>query len=105
ASRRRQTRFSRDWSSDVCSSDLDQWVDGRSGSILVRIANRIASNGSFMCFTTFATVIAILDIFFGVIPCATAGRHGNGDKQTGRSEERRVGTERRARALANEYNG
>src|SRR5690606_39546567 len=24
-SRRRHTRFSRDWSSDVCSSDLDNW--------------------------------------------------------------------------------
>src|SRR5690606_39344179 len=22
------TRFSRDWSSDVCSSDLDEWVEG-----------------------------------------------------------------------------
>src|SRR5436309_14597339 len=25
SSRRRHTRFSRDWSSDVCSSDLDRW--------------------------------------------------------------------------------
>src|SRR5690606_40007287 len=25
SSRRRHTRFSRDWSSDVCSSDLDDW--------------------------------------------------------------------------------
>src|SRR5207302_3835819 len=24
---RRHTRFSRDWSSDVCSSDLQQWLD------------------------------------------------------------------------------
>src|SRR6266511_5799622 len=29
ASRRRHTRFSRDWSSDVCSSDLDITVTGR----------------------------------------------------------------------------
>src|SRR5215475_15641733 len=27
SSRRRHTRFSRDWSSDVCSSDLGQWKD------------------------------------------------------------------------------
>src|SRR5690606_40198583 len=26
SSRRRHTRFSRDWSSDVCSSDLEAWV-------------------------------------------------------------------------------
>src|SRR5690606_39586971 len=25
SSRRRHTRFSRDWSSDVCSSDLEEW--------------------------------------------------------------------------------
>src|SRR6266511_5073701 len=28
SSRRRHTRFSRDWSSDVCSSDLDDHGDG-----------------------------------------------------------------------------
>src|SRR5690606_39660102 len=28
SSRRRHTRFSRDWSSDVCSSDLEQSTDG-----------------------------------------------------------------------------
>src|SRR5690606_40036894 len=31
SSRRRHTRFSRDWSSDVCSSDLRDPVDGRDG--------------------------------------------------------------------------
>src|SRR5690606_40790610 len=29
SSRRRHTRFSRDWSSDVCSSDLPGWGDRR----------------------------------------------------------------------------
>src|SRR5690606_39987788 len=29
SSRRRHTRFSRDWSSDVCSSDLDRGLGGR----------------------------------------------------------------------------
>src|SRR5690606_39793342 len=29
SSRRRHTRFSRDWSSDVCSSDLPEWLDQR----------------------------------------------------------------------------
>src|SRR5690606_40369115 len=31
SSRRRHTRFSRDWSSDVCSSDLDAGVAGAGG--------------------------------------------------------------------------
>src|SRR5690606_40125375 len=30
SSRRRHTRFSRDWSSDVCSSDLEAWDWARS---------------------------------------------------------------------------
>ena len=29
SSRRRHTRFSRDWSSDVCSSDLGVWIEMR----------------------------------------------------------------------------
>src|SRR6266508_4347885 len=29
SSRRRHTRWPRDWSSDVCSSDLETWFDGR----------------------------------------------------------------------------
>src|SRR5690606_39939936 len=31
SSRRRHTRFSRDWSSDVCSSDLVKWFDAERG--------------------------------------------------------------------------
>src|SRR5690606_40476366 len=52
SSRRRHTRFSRDWSSDVCSSDLDSGlnevvaanldkVDARDGAILLRILDHI----------------------------------------------------------------
>src|SRR5690606_4087130 len=36
SSRRRHTRFSRDWSSDVCSSDLDQWGNIVTGSEMIR---------------------------------------------------------------------
>src|SRR5690606_39745258 len=32
SSRRRHTRFSRDWSSDVCSSDLESLLSGKLGS-------------------------------------------------------------------------
>src|SRR5690606_41034828 len=37
SSRRRQTRFSRDWSSDVCSSDLIAGTDGVTVNEEVRI--------------------------------------------------------------------
>src|SRR5690606_40100951 len=33
SSRRRHTRFSRDWSSDVCSSDLD-WISDKWGAVM-----------------------------------------------------------------------
>src|SRR5690606_40137106 len=80
SSRRRHTRFSRDWSSDVCSSDL-------------------VEQGPFAAVQTFATDRAhtlLLDLFQHVVhqrldltAGATAGDH--------RSEERRVGQECRCR--------
>src|SRR5690606_40080117 len=36
SSRRRHTRFSRDWSSDVCSSDLSPHPEPRPGTMLVQ---------------------------------------------------------------------
>src|SRR5690606_39788870 len=39
SSRRRHTRFSRDWSSDVCSSDLDRYGDIWGGFILKHLAD------------------------------------------------------------------
>src|SRR5690606_40144891 len=38
-SRRRHTRFSRDWSSDVCSSDLSMSAAVRSGSLVLAISS------------------------------------------------------------------
>src|SRR5690606_40055121 len=69
SSRRRHTRFSRDWSSDVCSSDL--------ATLLVAIA------GYFITRTFFDPAV-------GAIEAVDAAR-------TGRSEERRVGKECRSR--------
>src|SRR5690606_40951078 len=37
SSRRRHTRFSRDWSSDVCSSDLELPVHGHHHTITLRV--------------------------------------------------------------------
>src|SRR5690606_41100456 len=39
SSRRRHTRFSRDWSSDVCSSDLA--LLGKSGQAVLRVASAL----------------------------------------------------------------
>src|SRR5690606_40925958 len=64
SSRRRHTRFSRDWSSDVCSSDLShsKWLAGYYGNSYALIADAIESSADVV-----------------------------------RSEERRVGKERRYR--------
>src|SRR5690606_40879911 len=45
SSRRRHTRFSRDWSSDVCSSDLGYTkVDVTLGSQIIKLLKNPASN-------------------------------------------------------------
>src|SRR5690606_39572295 len=89
SSRRRHTRFSRDWSSDVCSSDLTierAARDLRAGNIYV---NR-----------------PITGAVVGRQPFGGIGLSGVGSKAGGpdyllqfvdRSEERRVGKECRAR--------
>src|SRR5690606_40595789 len=88
SSRRRHTRFSRDWSSDVCSSDLsrlskDRVVRG------TRAARRVRSPPSI-----------------SALPLAPQGEGVEGDgveagglqlAQVARSEERRVGKECRSR--------
>src|SRR5207302_4736645 len=80
SSRRRHTRFSRDWSSDVCSSDLP-WFDTTTASAPVFSASR-ASSGSRMPFSTSlpGQIERIHAISFQL-----------------RSEERRVGKECRSR--------
>src|SRR5207302_6730784 len=93
-SRRRHTRFSRDWSSDVCSSDLP-----RAGALLpiLREGAGVAGRWIFL--------VEVLDdrARLGEPEVAVAqGRHPPGDRPVavlvgvvlaGRSEERRVGKE------------
>src|SRR5215475_14836331 len=67
SSRRRHTRFSRDWSSDVCSSDLEG----------------LPAGGTVIRWT-----------FSGGIPCVQRSRMSG---SSCRSEERRVGKECRSR--------
>src|SRR5207302_6448080 len=51
SSRRRHTRFSRDWSSDVCSSDLyesrDQGISIDAGFIIVMVPRTPAARNDF----------------------------------------------------------
>src|SRR5690606_40577021 len=42
SSRRRHTRFSRDWSSDVCSSDLAETLRDDLGGIMVSVSGKVA---------------------------------------------------------------
>src|SRR5690606_40636769 len=89
SSRRRHTRFSRDWSSDVCSSDLlrdySAEIPGCCGNILLMnsVNAPTAPRGA-------------IDRFFKISQRgSTVGREIRGGLV--RSEERRVGKERRVR--------
>src|SRR5690606_40976740 len=85
SSRRRHTRFSRDWSSDVCSSDL-LFVTGFCSA-------RVAGSGPS---SLMAYVRAVAHGNNG--PSVIAMPHAA--NAAGRSEERRVGKECRARWAA-----
>src|SRR5690606_40092233 len=73
SSRRRHTRFSRDWSSDVCSSDLSHELRGRA----LHGALRAKREGP------------------GVARRRQPREHDRDPRGARRSEERRVGKERR----------
>src|SRR5699024_12067744 len=93
SSRRRHTRSKRDWSSDVCSSDL--WVtgtvDGVTGPAAAAAPGSDAAPG--------LAGLALVGIA-AAVATATSGRIGRwialvalAAVGLGRSEERRVGTE------------
>src|SRR5206468_4360934 len=94
SSRRRHTRSDRDWSSDVCSSDLLDLKHPRGRDILVRLvetADVLTENfrrGTLEKFGLGYDVLSAKNP--GLIYCAVSG-YGRS-----RSEERRVGKERRA---------
>src|SRR5687768_18353364 len=83
SSRRRHTRCSRDWSSDVCSSDL--------GSLKLRGTARIEDNAKIK-----KTQIIIDEIPFQVNKAKLVERIAELVRDK-RSEERRVGKECRSR--------
>src|SRR5687768_18378636 len=92
SSRRRHTRCSRDWSSDVCSSDLGLFGP----RTLDVIHTRPVSSNIGLC--TFALLFQIGSVpQYGDGPATCCGDEGG---MLERSEERRVGTDASARALA-----
>src|SRR5947209_6526663 len=85
SSRRRHTRYWRDWSSDVCSSDL-LIMESRE---LIRLAiNALVTNKLRSILTTLGIIIGV----FAIILLVSLGS-GLQKYITSRSEERRVGKE------------
>src|SRR5699024_11754607 len=96
SSRRRHTRSKRDWSSDVCSSDLTKWIGLEATSIL-------AKEREEELMTRFPSGLVDeakgFDRFLSVVKEAgIAAEHGATAMHdiTERSEERRVGKECRS---------
>src|SRR5690606_41100239 len=92
SSRRRHTRFSRDWSSDVCSSDL--WFPFWAAPEQVRI---LTINDTVMDYvdeirTVLTDTILMKPVKYNEVRFTTDERN-----ESLRSEERRVGKECRSR--------
>src|SRR5690606_40190654 len=86
SSRRRHTRFSRDWSSDVCSSDLPDDRQSRSTRVLQQASG--AHSLPFAPEWASLTPAKPRKVF----PRTAASRlDGSARNAKGRSEERRVG--------------
>ena len=59
-------------------AQLDQNVQGRAGSILERVADGVADNGSLVLLAALAAVVAALDILLRVVPGAAGVGHEHG---------------------------
>src|SRR5690606_40929549 len=96
SSRRRHTRFSRDWSSDVCSSDLFYVLD-KAGKVLPRTVE-IENNNAKITLKEPVT-LAVGDEFTVVVEAGLRSQKELAQATEGltRSEERRVGKECRTR--------
>src|SRR5690606_40063101 len=98
SSRRRHTRFSRDWSSDVCSSDLKAYPGTRQLEVLRRVG-AITGNAivASICPKVTRSQSPATDPAYGYNPAIAA--LVDRLKVSLRSEERRVGKEWRSRGL------
>src|SRR5690606_40192076 len=87
SSRRRHTRFSRDWSSDVCSSDLLVIIIGMVASMFLFVVPNllllIISSVSYG--PVWGSLISLVAVFISSTVAYSLGYW------VGRSEERRVG--------------
>src|SRR5439155_7303683 len=95
SSRRRHTRWPRDWSSDVCSSDLVVSIIGTAeakSKVLVARAAAQAERLEDLDFSPRATLCALVERAFPVDLYQQVE-----DPISHRSEERRVGKEGRSR--------
>src|SRR5690606_41036896 len=93
SSRRRHTRFSRDWSSDVCSSDLQQISREQLQEIFRLSRTRITGLNRSFALDDEEEKIFDLARMSGLVGVATIGGKVCGGMI--RSEERRVGKEKR----------
>src|SRR5690606_40641079 len=99
SSRRRHTRFSRDWSSDVCSSDLTGGTNADQTSAGQMHADTAATGMALLCFLG-AGYTHTDGKYRDAVGAGLAHLVGH-QKDNGRSEERRVGEEGRTRWVRN----
>src|SRR5690606_40247594 len=96
SSRRRHTRFSRDWSSDVCSSDLEVFNWGTFNEKVFRINPQ--GNNSLLTGANASGKSTYIDALLTLMVPTKKDRFYNQSSGVDkRSEERRVGKEWRAR--------
>src|SRR5690606_41137308 len=99
--RRRHTRFSRDWSSDVCSSDLwlfDTWKDDLRPTIFDRLRRRFLDD--YRKGLPLDRYVALRSLDFAEFPTEwILEREEVTRDDVARSEERRVGKGGRYRVL------
>src|SRR5699024_11311416 len=92
SSRRRHTRSKRDWSSDVCSSDLGDKVTAQYGVL-----------DNHTCVIEMAEASGLKHLAQDVLNPLSTTTYGTGELILHRSEERRVGKECRSRWCAEHY--
>ena len=61
--------------------DFDQRIDGGASRVLVGVTHGVTGYSCFVRFRAFAAVMTIFNIFFRIVPCATARGHREGDEQ------------------------
>src|SRR5207253_4181600 len=103
SSRRRHTRWPRDWSSDVCSSDLREpdWEYPGFGGMHMRSAFRLRGSSLASAFLLGAITVLSPMAAFGQSVYGTIT--GSVTDSSQRSEERRVGKEGRSRWSPDQY--